>query len=208
MPAEPLPARTMTSASGRPPPPVGATGSRRHSTSTSAVDAAPGGGPRVVVARLFNAVGSGQVGRHGMVLPRFVAAAAGGGVLAVHGDGGQSRCFCDARDTAAGLEQLLLGGSSGVFNLGGDRSVTIRSLAETVRHRALALGLPGGRIELRPRGEAYGKAFEEPRQRVPDLTRIRAATGWSARIPLEEPSTNCCTGRPPPPVRCLREAAR
>ena len=143
-------------------------------------------GLRVVIARLFNAVGPGQVGRHGMVLPRFVAAAATGGVLSVHGDGGQSRCFCDARDTAAGLERLLLGGHRGVFNLGGDRSITILSLAELVRGRALALGLPGGRIELQPRGAAYGEAFEEPRQRVPDLSKVRAATGWSPRVSLEE----------------------
>lgn len=141
---------------------------------------------RVVIARLFNAVGLGQVGRHGMVLPRFVAAAATGGVLGVHGDGRQSRCFCDARDTARGLADLLLGGHRGVFNLGGDQPVAIRALAEAVRERALALGLPGGRVELQPRGAAYGEAFEEPRQRVPDLTRIRAATGWSPLIPLSQ----------------------
>ena len=48
----------------------------------------------VHVVRLFNTVGPRQTGRYGMVVPRFVQAAVGGGPIAIYGDGKQSRCFC------------------------------------------------------------------------------------------------------------------
>ncbi|BAM04396.1 NAD-dependent epimerase/dehydratase family protein [Phycisphaera mikurensis] len=152
-----------------------------------ALDAARSGGGRVIIARLFNAIGPGQLGRYGMVVPRFVTAAAAGGELEVYGDGSQARCFCDVRDTAAALERLLLGPAPAheIFNVGGDEPVTIAALAERVQRRARALGLPGGTIVHRPYEEVYGAGFEEPRRRVPDLGRVRAA-GWAPRIGLDQ----------------------
>ncbi len=152
------------------------------------------GGIRTVVARLFNAIGRGQLGRYGMVVPRFVAAAASGGELVVHGDGKQSRCFCDARDTADALALLLAGAAgdnssphhAGVFNVGGDTPIAIGELARLVNERAVAAGLPGGRITHQDYEEAYGSGFEDPRRRVPDLSRILEATGWSPRIVLAD----------------------
>ena len=44
-----------------------------------------------VVGRLFNTVGPRQVGHYGMVLPRFVSAAASNQPLTVYGDGSQFR---------------------------------------------------------------------------------------------------------------------
>ena len=61
----------------------------------------------VVIARLFNTVGPRQIGEWGMVLPRFVSAAMKGEALQVYGDGTQSRCFCDVRDVAPLLVQML-----------------------------------------------------------------------------------------------------
>jgi len=57
----------------------------------------------VTIVRFFNTVGPRQVGRYGMVLPRFVKAALRNEPLEVHGDGTQSRCFCDARDSVPAL---------------------------------------------------------------------------------------------------------
>lgn len=137
----------------------------------------------VVVARIFNTVGPRQVGRWGMVLPRFVGAAIAGRPLEVHGDGAQSRCFADVRDVAAGLDGLLeAGGTAGrVFNLGSDRSITIRALAELVVSR-LGSGSP---IVHVPYATAFGEGFEDLRARQPDLSRVRAEIGFEARIPIE-----------------------
>ena len=56
----------------------------------------------VIVARFFNTVGPRQTGRYGMVLPNFVQRAMKDSPIEVYGDGKQSRCFCDVRDTVGG----------------------------------------------------------------------------------------------------------
>src|SRR6516162_7520294 len=57
----------------------------------------------VVVGRFFNVVGPRQVGRYGMVLPRFVDQALSGGPLVVHDDGRQVRCFAHVRDVVGAV---------------------------------------------------------------------------------------------------------
>ncbi|MEX2219212.1 MAG: NAD-dependent epimerase/dehydratase family protein, partial [Phycisphaerales bacterium] len=137
-----------------------------------------------VVARFFNTVGPRQVGDYGMVLPRFVAAALAGRDLTVFGDGSASRCFCDVRDVAAALPRMLAAPAchGRIFNLGSDRPITIAALADLV---TATLGSRSGRKFL-PYAEAYGPAFEDLRQRQPDLARIKAAIGFAPRIPLEQ----------------------
>jgi UDP-glucose 4-epimerase len=137
----------------------------------------------VVVARIFNTVGPRQVGRWGMVLPRFIEAALAGRVLEIHGDGLQSRCFSDVRDVSAALDALLLEPAAvgGVFNIGSDEPITIRALAERVVRQ---LGSPSGLVHL-PYETAYGSGFEDLRARQPDLTRIRSMIGFQPGIALD-----------------------
>src|SRR5438067_3378641 len=77
-----------------------------------------------VIVRLFNTVGPRQVGRYGMVLPRFVQAALAGEALKVYGDGNQTRCFCHVSDVVEALVKLMsmpaAGAAGQVFNLGSD----------------------------------------------------------------------------------------
>lgn len=138
----------------------------------------------VVVVRLFNTVGPRQVGDYGMVLPRFVRAALDGRPLEVHGDGAQSRCFCDVRDVADALPRLLGSAESRgrIFNVGSDRPITIGELAD------LVISTLGSRSERRliPYSEAYPAGFEDLRQRRPDLARVQAAIGFAPRRRLEE----------------------
>src|SRR6516165_1727911 len=65
------------------------------------------GGLPVVVGRFFNVVGPRQIGRYGMVLPRFVDQALSGGPLVVHDDGRQVRCFAHVRDTVESVLKLM-----------------------------------------------------------------------------------------------------
>ncbi|MEM9064362.1 MAG: NAD-dependent epimerase/dehydratase family protein [Planctomycetota bacterium] len=138
----------------------------------------------VVIARLFNTVGPHQTGRYGMVLPRFVEAAMRGDDLPVHGDGSQSRCFCDARDVAGGLHRLLTNTSSlgRVFNIGSDTPVTILELARMVID---TLGSNSG-VRFVPYDEAFGPGFEDLKRRRPDLSRIRSAIGFEPAIALRQ----------------------
>jgi UDP-glucose 4-epimerase len=142
------------------------------------------GGLRVVVARIFNTIGPRQVGRWGMVLPRFIDAALEGRPLQVHGDGLQSRCFVDVRDMARGLEQLLgcPEAHGRVFNIGSDVPVSIRALAEQV---LTVTGSRGGLV-LVPYESVYPIGFEDLRARQPDLGRIRGTIGFRTTVPMRQ----------------------
>lgn len=138
----------------------------------------------VVIGRFFNTVGPRQVGDYGMVLPRFVGAALAGRPLKVHGEGKQSRCFCDISDVVDALPKLLgtVACRGSVFNIGSDRSISIGELAE------LVIRLTGSRsgIEYVPYSEAYPPGFEDLADRRPDLKKIREAIGFVPRKSLEQ----------------------
>ncbi|CAG0979506.1 UDP-glucose 4-epimerase [Phycisphaerales bacterium] len=138
----------------------------------------------VVVARFFNTVGPRQVGEYGMVVPRFVEAALADKPIDVYGDGTQSRCFCDVRDVAGVLPTLLATPPcyGRIFNLGSDRAMTIRELADLVIR---TLG-SSSQIRLVPYSQAYIAGFEDLLQRRPDLARVRQAVGFEAKIPIEQ----------------------
>ena len=138
----------------------------------------------VVIARFFNTVGPRQVGEYGMVLPRFVAAALEGRDLEVHGDGRQSRCFCDVRDVVPALPRLLETPAcrGQVFNIGREEPITIHALAELV---VRTLGSTS-RIRLVPYAEAFAAGFDDLLVRQPDLARIRGAIGFSPKLSLEQ----------------------
>lgn len=137
---------------------------------------------QVVVARFFNTVGLRQVGRYGMVLPRFVAAAIDNKDLTIFGDGSQSRCFCDVRDVAGVLPRMLAEPkcSGEVFNVGGDNPITIDALAD------LVIDITGSQSSKRyiPYDEAFESGFEDLKQRRPDLTKIQEAVGFNPNISL------------------------
>jgi len=136
----------------------------------------------IVIVRFFNTVGPRQVGEYGMVLPRFVEAALAGRPLEVHGDGRQSRCFCDVRDVVKILPVMLANSQCAgrVFNLGSDSSIQIRALAELVRE-TLGSSSP---VNLLPYEKAFGAGFDDLRDRRPDLTRVRQAVGFQPSISL------------------------
>ncbi|HEX2028874.1 MAG TPA: NAD-dependent epimerase/dehydratase family protein [Nitriliruptorales bacterium] len=140
-------------------------------------------GAAMVVARLFNTVGPRQTGAYGMVVPRFVRQAIAGEDLTVYGDGRQSRCFCAVEDVVAALLGLVndARADGGVFNVGSDREVTVRALADTVVARTASRS----RIRMVTYEQAFGSGFEEPRRRVPDTRRIRALLGWRPASELE-----------------------
>ena len=138
----------------------------------------------VTIVRLFNTVGPRQTGRHGMVLPRFVAAALAGEPLRVHGDGSQTRCFCHVRDTVEALLRLrdLPAARGEVFNIGSEAEIAILELATRV---VQTLGSPSV-IERIPYSAAYPPGFEEMQRRRPNLAKLAALTGFRPAHSLAE----------------------
>jgi UDP-glucose 4-epimerase len=138
----------------------------------------------VVVGRFFNVVGPRQVGRFGMVLPRFVDQALAGGPLVVHDDGRQVRCFAHVADVVEDVLRLMVNPAARgrVFNLGSDVPVTIRELAETV----VRLVNPELVIKHIPFEQAFTPGFEEIAVRIPDLRRVRETLGARPGRGLED----------------------
>lgn len=137
-----------------------------------------------VVFRLFNTVGPRQSGQYGMVIPRFVKQALREEPITIYGDGEQSRCFCDVRDTiraitALSTQQLP---TDSVFNIGGTREISIYELATMIKHLTESESEP---IFI-PYSEAYAPGFEDMNRRVPDTTRIQQAINWQPQIALEQ----------------------
>jgi UDP-glucose 4-epimerase len=138
----------------------------------------------VVVFRLFNTVGPRQIGRYGMVMPRFVGAALAGQPLQVYGDGTQSRCFCHARDAVRAIVALAAAPDAvgRVFNVGSTEPISILDLAQ----RVIALTHSTSEIVFVPYEEAYAEGFEDMARRVPDTTRIRETVGWAPQYSLDD----------------------
>jgi UDP-glucose 4-epimerase len=137
-----------------------------------------------VVVRPFNTIGPRQIGRYGMVLPRFLSQALSGRNLTVFGSGEQSRSFTYVTDIVEWL--IRLAGNDGavgrVFNLGNPREISIAALARMV------LDVTGAEvgIDFIPYDQAYEAGFEDILRRLPGIEKVTAMTGYSPRVELEE----------------------
>ncbi|GAB4314427.1 MAG: SDR family NAD(P)-dependent oxidoreductase [Candidatus Sumerlaeia bacterium] len=138
----------------------------------------------VTIARLFNTVGPRQTGRYGMVIPRFVGQALRGEPLTVFGDGTQTRSFCHVSDTVRALIGLIEheAAAGEIFNVGSEREITIRALAELVIERS------GSRsaIQTIPYAQAYDPTFEDMQRRCPSIAKIRAAIGFEPQLSINQ----------------------
>jgi UDP-glucose 4-epimerase len=141
-------------------------------------------GLSVVIGRFFNICGPRQVGRYGMVVPRFVTAALRGEPIPVYSDGHQTRSFLyvdDAIDvTMRVMEEPSCVGQ--VFNIGSGEKITILELAEKVKR----LTRSNSPIQFIPYRQAYDEGFEDMRYRVPDISRLKKAIGFTPRYGIDE----------------------
>jgi UDP-glucose 4-epimerase len=137
-----------------------------------------------IVVRLFNCVGPRQTGEFGMVVPSFVRQALAGQDITVYGDGTQRRCFCHVLDTVGALVAVLdhPGAIGDVFNVGAPQELSMNELAE----RIVAASGSRSRIAHIPYAEAYEEGFEDMERRVPDVSKIKALTGWEPALGLEQ----------------------
>lgn len=87
------------------------------------------------IARFFNVTGSGQLSKHGMVLPTFVKLAKANEDMIIYGDGQQYRSFCDVRD-ACEMINIISGDDhvGEIYNVGNSsNTINILDLATMVK---------------------------------------------------------------------------
>lgn len=137
-----------------------------------------------VIFRLFNTVGPRQIGRYGMVVPRFVESALAGEPIRVYGDGLQSRCFLHSKDAVRAIAALAKHPDAigRVFNVGATEEITIAELAQRVKETTGSIS----EIVYVPYSQAYGEGFEDMRQRVPDISQIGRLIGWRPSLGLDD----------------------
>lgn len=135
-------------------------------------------GGDVRVARLFNTYGPRMASGDGRIVPNFITQALSGQDVTVYGDGSQTRSFCYVSDTVDALIRLMEAPPAGftVVNVGNPDERTVLSVAESVVSAARS----GSRIVRRPLPQ------DDPRQRLPDISRAKELLGWAPRVGFDE----------------------
>ena len=138
----------------------------------------------IVIMRFFNTVGTRQLGRYGMVVPRFVKRAIVNAPLPVYGDGTQTRCFTYISDVIRAIVELATCSDAvgEVFNIGSEEEISIKELAKKI----IKLTGSSSIVEYIPYEEAYGEGFEDMKRRVPDISKIKRFIGWQPEVDLDE----------------------
>ncbi len=128
------------------------------------------------IARIFNTYGPRMRENDGRAIPNFIAQALRGEPLTVYGDGSQTRSFCHISDMIRGLYLLMESGYGEPVNIGNPNELSILELAK------LIIGLTGSdsRIEFEP------LPIDDPKARMPEITRIKEAVGWEPRVRLRD----------------------
>jgi UDP-glucose 4-epimerase len=136
------------------------------------------------IVRLFNTVGPRQVGRYGMVVPRFVSAAIKNEPIEIYGTGKQTRCFGHVYDISRAILAVdrcheAIGKP---INLGVNQEISILNLAQRVKE------LTGSQSEIvfKSYGEVYAMGFEDMERRVPDNSLLKNLTGWQDTKKIED----------------------
>ena len=126
-----------------------------------------------LVLRYFNVYGPRQPenGAYALVLGIFLKRKMEGKPLEIHGDGSQRRDFIHVRDVvAANIAALESGVRGDVFNVGSGASLSVKELADMISPVQI-------HTEARKNDSAATLA---------DISKIKAALGWSPRISFAE----------------------
>lgn len=128
------------------------------------------------IVRLFNTVGPRQVGRYGMVVPRFVEAALKNAPLTIYGTGKQTRCFGHVTDVVDAILKLdaCPDAIGRPVNIGVNQEISIYDLASMVIRKTNSRST----ISYQSYDDAYAQGFEDMERRVPDNSLLRTLTGW------------------------------
>ncbi|MGD8568079.1 MAG: GDP-mannose 4,6-dehydratase [Gammaproteobacteria bacterium] len=134
-----------------------------------------------ITVRLFNVYGHRLTGR---VFSNFYQAAKHGKDLIILGDGRQTRCFTYIDDVLDAFGSLVADPAcrNEIYNVGNNTETSIHNLAATITHELDS----SSNIVFRDPRDYYGASYEDILQRVPDVSKIKQATGWEATTSLKE----------------------
>jgi len=141
----------------------------------------------ITVLRFFGSYGPHQhLSWWGGPQSVFIDAALSGEALPIHGDGQQTRSFTFVTDTVAGIHAAIRSPAADgeILNIGSTHEVTIAELARLVWRLVNPDSDPS--IQYIPYESFTGKAYDDVRRRVPDVSFSRRILGVEAKVSLEE----------------------
>ena len=144
------------------------------------------------IARIFNTYGPRMRHDDGRAIPNFITQALAGDDVTVYGDGRQTRSIGYVSDLVDGICRLLESEVTVPVNLGNPSELTMEALARKI------IDLTGSRSRLvhLPLPE------DDPKVRLPDITRARSLLGWEPRVDPDEglrQTVDWFRRTPPPP---------
>lgn len=130
------------------------------------------------IIRIFNTYGPKMRKDDGRVVSNFINQALVGKPLTIYGDGTQTRSFCYVSDLVDGIIKVMFGENlkGEVFNLGNPEEYNVKDLAQKIK----SLTGSASPITTGPLPE------DDPTQRKPDITKVKAAVGWEPKVPVDE----------------------
>ncbi|MCX7833639.1 MAG: SDR family oxidoreductase [Ignavibacteria bacterium] len=128
------------------------------------------------IARIFNTFGPRMRIDDGRALPNFMVQALKNEEVTVYGDGKQYRSFCYIDDMVEGIYKLMLSDYIYPINLGYPEMITLNHFAEEI----IKLCNSKSKIVYKP------LPVEDPKVRMPDITKAREILKWEPKITREE----------------------
>ena len=130
-------------------------------------------GTQIHVARIFNTYGPNMAVDDGRVVSNFIWQALNNKPITIFGDGSQTRSFCYVDDLIEGLISFFNSKNGPqLINLGNPGPISMLELAQEI-------------IELTESNstlEFVDLPSDDPKQRVPDISRAQSALGWKPSI--------------------------
>lgn len=130
------------------------------------------------VARIFNTYGPRMHPNDGRVVSNFIVQALKGEPITIYGNGNQTRSFCYVDDLVDAIQLMMKAPDAvtGPMNIGNPGEFTILELAEKV----ITLTASKSKLVFKP------LPSDDPMQRQPDISMVKAELKWEPKIALEE----------------------
>ena len=128
------------------------------------------------IARIFNTYGPRMRRDDGRAIPNFITQALAGDDVTLYGDGRQTRSIGYVTDLVDGIRRLMDSEVTAPVNLGNPFELTMESLARKI------IDLTGSRSRV----VHHPLPEDDPKVRLPDITRARTLLGWEPRIDPDE----------------------
>lgn len=134
----------------------------------------------VRIARIFNTYGPYMNINDGRFIPNLVKSYLGKSKYGIYGSGLQTRSFCYVDDTVLGLYSIMecknISDLTPIYNVGNPEEITIFDAVDKFSDI----------FDYKPGVLYHSPLADDPRQRKPDISKIKDSIGWEPSVSFNE----------------------